>query len=181
MIFALEGPDGCGKSALYRMLEKRINQAFTKFVKWGPLTGTLWEHIQLLEQRDHALFSSMYGHDHLYFCDRFCAITGPIYAKVYNRPVIPVYDGPWNPGGLVVCYIRTPLELCRDRLRRRNDEMAAISERLPLIHQAYENALDGRQHAEQVEILDGTKTTLDLFWDMVHIVTSYGSTITVAQ
>lgn len=166
MIFALEGPDGCGKSTLYKALEQhpKWQSKIVHFVKWGPLKD-LWQHIVQLEERDHALFTSMYDSRQVYVCDRFCAITGPVYARVYNRPTFGYYTGPWEPDGLVVCYLRVAPHVQMTRLARRGD-LAPIISRQREIHAEYERQLIGDSRFKQVEILDGTQPVETLIEQM---------------
>jgi thymidylate kinase len=177
MIFALEGPDGCGKTTLYRRLRQLLTFDNMRFVNWGPVDRELWDQIHKLEQRDFILFSSMYDRASTYICDRFFIPTGSVYARVYNRP-IPVYRGPWEPGGLVVCYLRVPQEVALQRMTDRGD-MSVIIERHARIHQEYEAWVAGiSTHQYQTHILDGTRPIDALVVDFQRIMRHHGLRVT---
>lgn len=177
IIIALEGPDGCGKSTLYRRLKQLLTFDNMKFVNWGPFDRDLWDQIHKLEQRDMALFSSVYDRTTTYICDRFAVVTGPIYARVFNRP-LPVYRGPWEPGGLVVCYLRVPRYVALQRMHDRGD-MGVIVAHHEQIYREYEDWAAGLStHQYQTHILDGTRPLDALVVDLQRIMRHHGLRVT---
>lgn len=180
MILALEGPDGCGKTTLYHALAHRLRHPQIHFVKWGPLKD-LWRYIVQLEERDHTLFSSMYSADHLYVCDRFCAVTGPIYARVYDRPTLAYYTGPWEPDGLVVCYLHVSADEAIRRREARGSELPDIVARHRALVQAYDSLLLESSRFKHVEILDGTRSVEQLLEDMNAILVKYAPGFALTQ
>lgn len=149
MILAIEGPDGSGKSTIFRALRAFDEQTpgyfngKITFVDFPSMGAKLWPFAQQIEDRDVKLFSSLYDASKTYITDRFFATTGPIYARAFDRPV-PNYEV-WRPRVHVI-YLAAPLDILVDRiqLRRMKDVKKTkepILDKLSAIVHEYQLAL----------------------------------------
>lgn len=159
MIFALEGPDGCGKSSLFDALRerRRINATF---VRMPPLTPGLFSHMPEYQFHELKLWSQLYVDDVDYICDRHPTTSAPVYDKIFNRS--PRLDVSFWYDKVVPVYIKVPLEVLQWRLKERGDQHICESN-LALLLVEYENHI---QKFKRYMVLDGcgsTRHTMDLF------------------
>ena len=158
MILALEGPDGSGKTTMFRALRDFYKQCpgcsspacfngKLTFVDFPSMGAKLWPFAQQVEDRDVKLFTSLYDPAKTYVTDRFFATTGPVYARAFTRRV-PDYDEWWPK--VHVIYLAAPFDILVDRiqLRRAKDAKKArepVLDKLNLVIKEYQIALTAGQ------------------------------------
>jgi thymidylate kinase len=162
MILALEGPDGSGKTTMFRALRDFDEQCSgcsspacfngkVTFVDFPSMGAKLWPFAQQIEDRDVKLFSSLYDSSKTYITDRFFATTGPVYARAFNRP-IPDYEVWWP--RVHVIYLAAPFDILVDRiqLRQMKDlrQKEPVLDKLSLVVKEYQMALTAGHYAASI-------------------------------
>lgn len=139
MIIALEGPDGSGKTTLWQSLRTAFGFAHPElvFANFPSMGKDLWPFAEHVEYRDRHLFESVYDEKRTYVTDRFFAVTGPVYGRVFNRHT-PDYRT-WYPR-LQVIYLAAHPEQLVERLNKRQ-ETPQIRDHFHRIIEAYRETL----------------------------------------
>lgn len=157
MIFALEGPDCCGKSTLLAALQKRAPHL--RFVPSMRTPKELMPAMSQVEFRQHELWKHLYDPAEKYVCDRFVATSAWVYDRLFGRPnLVPL--SAWT-DELVMLYIDVPKHELLRRYRARGDDLTSetqISEMLVLYASLSE--------AVRTLKLVGTKSPQDLAEDV---------------
>ena len=113
MIYALDGPDCCGKSTVFQALRDiRCSSCRPRYPcpQGGLCRRALIDRIAFVpsfpegyecERTNSGLWEALYDPKRLYVSDRHFSITGAVYSKLYGRPfrdhkrwrseVVPVY------------------------------------------------------------------------------------------
>jgi thymidylate kinase len=118
MIVALEGPDCCGKTTLFRAVSGRLPGAV--FVPSLPVTRELLTVMPAVEARQLALWEHLYDPSKLYVCDRHVAVSAPVYDALYCRQA-PDIAQHWFREVRPV-YLGVPLDELERRYALRGDE-----------------------------------------------------------
>jgi hypothetical protein len=83
MIFAIEGPDGVGKSSTVNGLRPLFPDAH--FIQFRNVPAVFYAHIGELEPVLFQLFQQMYDPARIYISDRFFSVSSRVYSKLYQR------------------------------------------------------------------------------------------------
>jgi thymidylate kinase len=118
VIYALEGPDCCGKSTVVEML-RNLLPAKVKIVPTMPMSGKIWSVIEDVEQRQEALWWYLHDDSATYVCDRHVVISSAVYGRLYNRPTW-VDTARWR-SKIAPIYLAVPLSELKRRYRARKD------------------------------------------------------------
>lgn len=117
MIVAIEGLNGVGKSTLFKALQGRLAAPDVRFPVFKSLPESLVKVQPEVNEREMALFASMYEADKLYISDRFFGVSSFVYAVEKGRK-FPAAVLPWVPKTHVV-YLQAPLPVLVDRMHER--------------------------------------------------------------
>lgn len=151
MIFALEGPDKTGKTTVFSQLMRQHNH-LGQYVPALPLPRELMPVMAHVELRSQHLWEHLYVPSQTYITDRFYAISGPVYDKLFGR-VCKLNVDRWR-YDLVVFRFVVPGDILAERHRRTPDEYIDVS-RLEQLELLYDIALEGLK----TELIDATWTT----------------------
>ena len=117
MIFALEGPDRCGKTSLFEELKSCLPNCV--FVPRLPVDKSLLPVMRSVEARNDALWRALYDERKLYICDRHLSVSNQVYSLLYDREPLDVSF--WY-GRVHPVYLRVPAnELARRHAVARDD------------------------------------------------------------
>lgn len=119
MIYAIEGPDCCGKSTAVAMLADLLPPR-VKIVPAMPTTEKLWACIEDVEQRQEALWRALYDPGTTYVCDRHVVVSSSAYGRLYNRDTW-VDPRPWYKE-ITPVVIDVPMEELKRRYAERRDK-----------------------------------------------------------
>lgn len=157
MIFAIEGPDGCGKTTLVAAVRAMLGSRPVVCIPKSQLSPALHAHANEAMRREIVLFGALYDPSRAYLSERFFSVTGPVYADVYRRGPLDE-AAPWEPETTVFHLDVSESELGR-RLRERGDAtvdaaslsavVAAYERRLAAGRYARVISLDGREPVEE--------------------------------
>lgn len=150
-IYALEGPDGCGKSTLFDALQAHVD---AKFIRLPPLSPALFSHMAELQIREESLWKQLYDPKTIYICDRHPAVSAPVYDEVFKRS--PRLDYSWWYDKVVPVYINVRLTELRRRHASRGD-VHVCEGNLPDLRNAYKAHL---ANFNQCIILSGPQPSL---------------------
>lgn len=173
MIIAIEGADCVGKTTLWRRLyefpafDTSSRVRFPRFLSMG---AQLWPYAEQVETRDAALFASMYDPERVYVCDRFFAVSGPVYAEAFGR-AMPNYRS-WR-SDIKVVFLDAPLDTLLLRLQRRMESGAPVQvperpENLIRVVDAYRKFI--RETAFDVETLSAVESPDAIFDEVLLII-----------
>jgi thymidylate kinase len=123
MIVALEGPDCCGKTTLFRALAGRLPEAV--FVPSLPQSKELFAVMPAVEARQLALWDCLYDPSKLYVCDRHVAVSALVYDALFCRQAPPIADQWFREVRPV--YLGVPLDELERRFAGRGDEYVDAS------------------------------------------------------
>jgi thymidylate kinase len=145
MIFCIEGPDGAGKSSLaVAMRAKLQDMTGSARIRWLSLRSpsadlVLHGPIDEMQAREIELFASMYDPEVLYGAERFFAVSGPIYARVFERAVPDVARWALETH---VFYLDAPVERLVQRVQGRGgDRVIPDAATMVALRLAYERQL----------------------------------------
>lgn len=116
-IIAIEGPDKCGKSVLFKQLQTSSLLA-AKFVNL-PSFGKQRMYIAAeLALRDLELWEALYEPGQLYICDRHVIVSDAVYSRYYGRKQLrtSVLD-------IRVLYLNVPEAVLEARHRECNEDI----------------------------------------------------------
>jgi len=153
VILAICGPDCSGKTTLFDALRPVLRGSFLP--RQSRLPRELMPYMLHLEQGQLALWELMYNCKWRYVCDRSIFVSGPVYARLYNRPVLE-FDSEWYDETRVV-YLDVPVT----ELQRRHAvcrEAAFDASDYSSVCRLY------REHLQRFEhiVLDGTEPVQEL-------------------
>ena len=152
MILALEGPDRCGKTSVFKELAKTERGVFVPSLSFPPEL----HHVRgLVCSRLAQLWELMYRREELYVCDRSLFVSGPVYAALYGAE-FPYNWAKWTDECSVV-YFDVPNLMLETRCRT-TDEPFDLEEcaELKALYWKYLKAF------KRVLVVDGTRSPLDL-------------------
>lgn len=160
MIFALEGPDGCGKTTARARLMSILRDYRVRWLTVLPVSSHSAYRADpaAATARDATLLQSVYDRKEAYVCARFFAVTAPAYARLRGESE-PFYPQ-WHQE-VRVYYIDVPVvELAARQLRR--DGVAVSFDHIARLKEEYEHVLASWRWAAVVrrETSDGAADAL---------------------
>lgn len=126
MILAIEGPDKSGKTTLWNALKGRL-PGNPWFVGQLPPADGFWPEAEL---RQEALWSYLHDPAKLYVCDRFFAVSSPVYDRLFKRRTL-IAPELWRPR-VLVAYVDVPLAELWRRHSAEPDEYISLQQLLTL-------------------------------------------------
>jgi thymidylate kinase len=143
VIFALEGPDRCGKTTVFELLRDKLPEAC--FVPPIPLPSQLMPVMSYVEQRQAFIWEALYDPKRIYVCDRHFTVSSYVYDSLFGRPHS-VDLTPWIPRVRMI-YFLCPVQELKRRHLETGDPHFPISK--------YEQATELYWKASQ-EVFNGT-------------------------
>lgn len=126
MLFALEGPDGCGKTTLFQALRQHRALSHCRFVPSVPVPPELRAVMPWAGMRHLQLWEALYDPAETYVCDRFAAVSGPVYDALKVKPTVMDWKR-WSTR-VHVLYVHVPVEELIKRFRARGDDFVGEHE-----------------------------------------------------
>jgi thymidylate kinase len=123
VILALEGPDRSGKSSVFEELRQLLPNAV--FCASLPVSEELLPVMPQVEARQAKVWEQLYDPKKLYICDRFFAVTGQVYNKLFKRPCLMDYKRWYSE--LRVAYIVVPMDELERRFKESPDGLVNIN------------------------------------------------------
>lgn len=121
MIIAIEGVDCAGKTYLFdRMADAMLGSI--------PVTRRPATQVTMLNMREltltiQHLWTCMYDPERVYLCDRFFAVSSPVYDRLYRRPELDF--SPWYKCTYVILLDPSVSKL-KERYKARGDELTTF-------------------------------------------------------